>query len=150
LAYIVISLNVHLESNRENGQVPKEIGLAEIEEKVTAGDMVGLVKHYQKFSALRAEQAKAIQKHSQSAAFPVVIAGDFNDTAQSYVYQLIGSDMEDAFISRGNGIGVTYGGRIPALRIDHLFVRGSEALSHNISRNPYSDHYLVWSRFNLD
>jgi endonuclease/exonuclease/phosphatase family metal-dependent hydrolase len=77
--------------------------------------------------------------------FPVIVLGDFNDTPQSYTYAVIrGEDLHDSFVQRGSGIGTTYAGSIPGLRIDFVMT-GSRftIIRHEVLKLPYSDHYPV-------
>ncbi len=135
----------HLESNRETGKVPEVIE-QEAPERMDNLALLGIVRHFQKFSAARVEQARLIQKHKSTSPYPVIICGDLNDTPQSYVYTIARGDMQDSFLEEGQGIGSTFGEKIPALRIDYIFAdEDIEVLDHDISRSHYSDHYLVTS-----
>lgn len=134
--------STHLESNRHDGKVPPVIN-QEAPEEMSNSALFGIVKHYQKFGVERAQQAELIQQHRKSSPHPTIICGDINDTPQTYVYKTLRGDMQDSFVEEGNGIGTTFGEKIPALRIDHVFVDDKfEVLDHSISRSDFSDHYL--------
>lgn len=140
----------HLESNRETGTVPEVIE-QEAPERMDNLALFGIVRHFQKFSAARVEQARRIQAHKMTAPYPVVICGDLNDTPQSYVYTIARGDMQDSFLEEGLGMGSTFGERIPALRIDYIFAdEAIEVLDHDINRSQYSDHYVVISQLVVD
>lgn len=133
----------HLESNRHDGKVPAEIK-EDAPEAMSNSALLGIVKHYQKFSMDRLKQAKLIKEHAAHISHPVIICGDLNDTPQSHVYKVAKGEMQDTFEEEGLGIGSTFGEKIPGLRIDHIFVDQSiEVLDHDISRSNFSDHYLV-------
>ncbi len=68
----------------------------------------------------RAEEVKAITAHMEKSPHPVVFCGDINDVPMSYAYHTLRGDRDDAFVESGSGLGGTYLGRLPNLRIDHL------------------------------
>lgn len=81
--------------------------------------------------------ADIIQKNTQ----PYILCGDLNDIPGSYVYFTVKSKARDAFLERCNGIGATYLGSLPILRIDYIFC--STAFYVNTYENmdiSYSDH----------
>ena len=133
----------HLESNRTDGVVPEVIH-EDTPEHMSSSLLMGIVKHHQRFSIKRADQAHLIKAHQSSSPYPALICGDFNETPQSHVYHLLSEDMQDTFAEEGTGMASTFGERIPALRIDHVLVdKRVDVLRHDIHRSGYSDHYLV-------
>ncbi|MCH2198956.1 MAG: endonuclease/exonuclease/phosphatase family protein [Flavobacteriales bacterium] len=68
----------------------------------------------------RAEQADHVSSHMRTSPYPTIIAGDFNDTPVSYVYEQISRDMTDAFHVGDQFIGTTHLGKYPFFRIDYL------------------------------
>jgi endonuclease/exonuclease/phosphatase family metal-dependent hydrolase len=78
------------------------------------------------------------------------LCGDFNDLPNSYTYNTISEDLEDVFTENGFGVGSTYSGNIPFLRIDYfLHTQGVNASDFNIIKNNISDHYPIVARFQL-
>lgn len=72
------------------------------------------------------------------------VCGDFNDNPMSYTYYRMTRGRDDAFVEAGSGFGATYAGLWPVLRIDYvLYPEEFKALSHEIPRIPFSDHYPV-------
>ncbi len=72
------------------------------------------------------------------------VCGDFNDNPMSYTYYRMTRDRKDAFVEAGNGFGATHSLLWPMLRIDYvLYPEGCRAVSCDIPRVPYSDHYPV-------
>ncbi len=139
----------HLESNRHDGEVPDVI-VETAPEAMNNLALLGVVKHYQKFSAYRVAQAHMIRSHMTRSTHPVIICGDMNDTPQSHVYKVLCENMQDSWVDEGLGIGSTFGEKIPALRIDYIFADGSiDVLDHNIHRSDFSDHYLVESKVEI-
>lgn len=74
----------------------------------------------------RAFQAELVSGHVQRSPYPVVLAGDFNDTPVSYAVHRFQPWLEDAYSTAesqvGNTpwLGATYSGELPFLRIDHV------------------------------
>ncbi len=92
----------------------------------------------------RESQADSIQKSIAESPYPVIVAGDFNDTPSSYAYKKIKGDLKDAFIESGSGLGLTYIGEFPSFRIDYIFY--NEGLrSENYQTHPekLSDHHPI-------
>lgn len=93
---------------------------------------------------IRADQAKRIVSHIKNSPYPVIVCGDFNDTPMSYTYSQFASQLEDAFLFCGSGIGVSYAGTLPAGRIDYIFHSESLASgSFAIQGEALSDHYAI-------
>jgi endonuclease/exonuclease/phosphatase family metal-dependent hydrolase len=97
----------------------------------------------------RAAQAEAVTAHIRQCPYPVILAGDFNDTPSSYVYRQLSRQLKDAFKS-GKGMGRTYIGAIPSFRIDYL-MHSEEFKAYNYltGNQKYSDHYPISVVLNL-
>lgn len=82
---------------------------------------------------------------------PVVILGDFNNTAYSYIYREIKSEgFFDTFKEAGNGFGRTFFYKFFPLRIDFILSQDQfEALKFETFEVPYSDHYPVMALLRL-
>ena len=70
----------------------------------------------------RQEQADRIRAEIKKSPYPVIVTGDFNDVPNSYAYHTIGKGMNNAFVEKGGGLGRTFSGISPVLRIDNIFV----------------------------
>lgn len=98
----------------------------------------------------RSEQAIALKAHSDSCQTPFVIAGDFNDTPLSYAVNRIASGMQNAFVEKGRGWGVTYNGDFPNFQIDYILASNEFTIQHyQIVKKKLSDHYPVWADLTL-
>jgi endonuclease/exonuclease/phosphatase family metal-dependent hydrolase len=82
---------------------------------------------------------------------PLVICGDFNDTPLSYTYnQMSKAGLKDAFLTVSKGIGKTYCGRLPLLRIDYFWYNDNiEIVDYNRIKQTTSDHYPLLMSFNI-
>jgi len=90
----------------------------------------------------RAKQVDLISQHIANSPYPVVICGDFNDTPISYTYESISKNMLDAFRESGSGLGSTYAGPIPGLRIDYILHSPRiSSYDFSIGKMKISDHY---------
>jgi endonuclease/exonuclease/phosphatase family metal-dependent hydrolase len=92
--------------------------------------------------SLRGNQADVVRSLMDSCPYPKVICGDFNDVPNSYTYFRIKGNQQDAFVCKGFGIGRSFSGVSPTLRIDYILAdRQYEVLQFNRFKVPYSDHY---------
>lgn len=92
----------------------------------------------------RAKQANVIAKHIAECHFPVIVCGDFNDTPNSYAYKTISNNLIDSYCESGSGIGSTYNGKIPFLRIDYILHSNTfKAYNFNVGKDDLSDHFPV-------
>ena len=84
----------------------------------------------------------------ESSPYPVIVAGDFNDTPVSYTYRVMRRGLNDAFVEAGYGAGFTYSGKYPPNRIDYiLYSDGIDCIDFDIVKVRYSDHYPVIAYF---
>ncbi len=82
---------------------------------------------------------------------PIIIAGDFNDTPASFIYQRATKLLSDSYVDQGRGFGTTYHGPYPAYRIDYLLHSNDiRTLSYKRLKTQISDHYPIVAQFDLD
>ena len=133
-------INAHLQSNQISG-IAGEIGqdstLAE-----GLGRAESMFRNYGASAAIRAKQANEIRKAVKESPHPVIVGGDFNDVPSSYTYQrILTPRLRDAWAEAGSGIGTTFTGPLPGLRIDFLLVDTSlSVLDIERVETGYSDH----------
>ena len=89
-------------------------------------------------------QADKVRIEIDKSPYPVIVCGDFNDVPNSYPYEKIGNGLQDAFVMKGSGIGRTFSGISPTLRIDNIFVDKLYSV-HQFTRiaKKLSDHFPV-------
>lgn len=129
--------NVHLQSLKID--VNNEEILNEGSEK--------LVNSVSNTFKIQQEQTELFLKHKNQSPYKMIICGDFNNTAYSYVYKQIKGDLQDTFVEAGNGFGRTYNFRFFPVRIDFILVDDAfEVNSFKTFDVELSDHYPVMSR----
>ncbi len=98
----------------------------------------------------RSIQADIISEVVADSPHPVLFCGDLNDVPNSYTYFTVRGGMQDAFLKKGFGIGRTYSGISPTLRIDYIFAGNQYKINqfNRIVKN-YSDHYMLVSDIQL-
>lgn len=110
--------------------------------------IVAKLKHaYEK----RSEEVNEMLEHIPHDGRPIIVCGDFNDTPLSYTYhRMCKAGFVDGFVKAGRGIGHTYAGELPMLRIDYVW--GNEQIepkSFKRLKHKGSDHYPVMMDFNV-
>lgn len=96
----------------------------------------------------RAQQAQVLKNHINKSPFPVIVAGDFNDTPVSYSYRKIRKGLNDSFVDSGYGAGFTYKGNYPPNRIDYILYNDALISTYfEIIKVRYSDHYPIVAYF---
>jgi endonuclease/exonuclease/phosphatase family metal-dependent hydrolase len=93
----------------------------------------------------RGEQVGIVKGYLRNSPYPIILAGDFNDTPVSFTYHQLTKDLKDAFVESGSGFGNTYAGdNFPALRIDYI-LHDESFTSINFTRDKIhlSDHYPI-------
>jgi endonuclease/exonuclease/phosphatase family metal-dependent hydrolase len=136
--------SIHLQSNRITKDANQIISDGKIDNKKTWLDIKSILKKFKQSHITRTSQAKEVKVHIDNSPFPVLVCGDFNDTPVSYTYRHLSERLKDAFVEKGNGLGTTFNGRIPLLRIDYVLSDPSfDILKYNVIQEDYSDHYAV-------
>ena len=98
----------------------------------------------------RPKQVDRVFSDIEDCPVDAFVCGDFNDNPMSYTYYRMTRGRKDAFMEAGDGFGATYASLWPLLRIDYiLFPDKYKAVSHEIPRIPYSDHYPVITEIEL-
>ncbi len=100
----------------------------------------------------KAIEADIILKHLKDSPYPVLIAGDFNELPYSYVYHKYGRRLNNSFEVAGNGLGITYNGKIPLLRIDNQFAdEHFKVVAHRVlNEMNITDHFPIIVKYELD
>ena len=92
----------------------------------------------------RSIQADVIDEVLGDSPHPVLFCADLNDVPNSYTYFTVKGSMQDAFLKKGFGIGRTFSGLSPTLRIDYIFADSHFHINQfNRIVKRYSDHYML-------
>ena len=98
------------------------------------------------------QQAEIIKAHKSHCPYPVIVCGDMNNSAFSYVYRSIRGKLNDCFEESGNGFGQTYHFKYWPARIDYIFADPVMQVKefHNFPEFHNSDHYPIMTRLYID
>ena len=137
---------MHLRSNRVSTKAEDLVNEGVLSEKEAWTGVRTILGRYKEGAIKRKSQANKIKAHADNCTYPVVMMGDINDHPLSYAFGILSEKMKDSFYERGRGIGTTYGGSIPLLRIDYILASEQvNVLNHDILKTTASDHYFVSS-----
>lgn len=91
------------------------------------------------------QQAEILHEHKSKSHYPIIICGDMNNSAFSYVYRVIRGDLQDSFAAAGNGFGKSYDFKYYPARIDYIFVdkRFEVKYFDNFPEIVDSDHFPI-------
>lgn len=143
-------INMHLESYRFNEKDYSDIQKIKSQEDTGLKATKSIVQKMREAYIRRSQQADIVGNFIRQSPYPVIVCGDFNDTPASYTYFTIKGELQDAFLQKGWGIGRTFTGLAPTLRIDYIFV--SNHFKVNSFRkiiSDLSDHYPVIANLSL-
>lgn len=133
--------NVHLESLRINTKI----------ESLKNEDSERLFKRIGTTFKMQQFQTELFLMHKKQCKYKMVICGDFNNTAFSYVYRKIKGDLNDTFKEAGNGFGRTYELKFFPVRIDFIFADNEFSVNGFKSFDEhYSDHFPIMTTLSLE
>jgi endonuclease/exonuclease/phosphatase family metal-dependent hydrolase len=136
--------NVHLQSLKFSNDNLKYIDDPSIKDAAAVKESKSIISKLKKGFVKRGVQAERIRDEINKSPYPVIVCGDFNDLPNSYAYSIIGKDLNNVFEQKGSGLGRTYSGISPTLRIDNIFTgKKMEVLQYNRIAKKLSDHFPV-------
>ncbi|WP_246124860.1 endonuclease/exonuclease/phosphatase family protein [Algibacter pacificus] len=133
--------NIHLESLRIDTKI----------ESLRKEDSERLLERVGSAFKRQQNQAELFLEHKKKCPYKMIVCGDFNNTAFSYVYRKIKGDLNDSFKEAGNGFGRTHDFQFLPIRID--FILADEAFSVNGFKSyneHFSDHYPISATLSLE
>jgi endonuclease/exonuclease/phosphatase family metal-dependent hydrolase len=97
------------------------------------------------------QQAEILKEHKKQCEYPIIICGDMNNSAFSYVYRNIKGTLKDSFEEAGTGFGQTYKFRYYPARIDYIFADEKMTVKKFESFSDFdnSDHYPIMVKLSL-
>lgn len=142
--------NIHLQSisfSKKDNQFLEEMASDhQVNDRVMGSK--NILKRLQRAFLKRSEQVEMIATHMKMCRYRIILCGDFNDTASSYAYERLSENLNDAFISKGNGFGRTYNGKWPQFRIDYiLYDKRISCINYKRSKETFTDHYPITAYF---
>jgi endonuclease/exonuclease/phosphatase family metal-dependent hydrolase len=141
--------NVHLQS----------MAMAESDIAAATGSRAGLrakapnlLRRFRTGAEARGNQIDTVAGRVARSPYPVLLAGDLNDLPYSYTYDQLADHLQNAWATAGLGIGATYNGRLPFLRIDQQFAsRQWQVLGCRVHKEiKWSDHFPVEGLYHLN
>jgi endonuclease/exonuclease/phosphatase family metal-dependent hydrolase len=111
-----------------------------------------LLRRISKAFKQQQQQAELFKKHKTDCDYPLIICGDMNNSAFSYVYRNIKGKLRDTFEEAGKGFGATYKFRYYPARIDYIFAdeRMKVKQFESFSDFENSDHYPIMAKLSFD
>ncbi|TNE68562.1 MAG: hypothetical protein EP344_01155 [Bacteroidetes bacterium] len=136
--------NVHLQSNKVTYDTKRMMDEPNLKDEKTWRGINKVLRKVGGATSIRAGQAVKLRDLIAASPHPVILCGDFNDTPNSFVYQTLSEPMTDTFREKGIGIGTTFAGSVPLLRIDYILTDPAiRPYSCRIVKSTISDHYSV-------
>lgn len=111
-----------------------------------------LFKRISKAFIQQQQQAQIIKDHKNESPYPIILCGDMNNSAFSYVYRNIKGNLKDSFEEAGVGFGATYKFRYYPARIDYIFADSKITIKKFESFSDFenSDHYPIMAKLSLE
>jgi endonuclease/exonuclease/phosphatase family metal-dependent hydrolase len=146
---IIRVYNMHLQSIKISPDVN------EINDNIDAinqGKSQRLFSRISKAFKQQQQQAEIIKEHKKDCPYPIIICGDMNNSAFSYVYRNIKGKLNDSFEEAGTGFGATYKFRYYPARIDYIFADENMTVKKFESFPDFenSDHYPIMAKFSME
>jgi vancomycin resistance protein VanJ len=132
--------NVHLQSLRIDAN----------NEELSTDNSERLLKRASETFKMQQFQSELFLMHKKRSPHKMIICGDFNNTAYSYVYKEIKGDLVDAFGAAGNGFGRTFDFKYFPIRIDFILVdKGLQINGFKTYNKKLSDHFPIRTKVSL-
>lgn len=142
--------NVHFASNQVSVIADKIAKGPEMGESEKVKSFLGMLRHYRRSAITRVEQGQEVLELVRSSSIPVIVAGDFNEVPQSYIFNQFRKELSDSFSEKGKGFGFSYNGRFPGLRIDYIFAsKELNLIESRVLPSDFSDHRQVMTVFEI-
>jgi endonuclease/exonuclease/phosphatase family metal-dependent hydrolase len=124
----------------------------DIHEKINEEKSKVIFKRISSAFAKQQHQAELFEKHKAECKHKMIICGDLNNSAFSYVYRSVKGKMKDAFEEAGSGFGKSYNYKYYPARIDYIFTDKSINVKQYTTFDTFinSDHFPVMTRLGFE
>jgi len=141
--------NMHLQSIKISPDV------TEINDDINAINQSKSQKLFNRISKAfkqQQQQAELFKEHKNDCKYPLIICGDMNNSAFSYVYRNIKGKLRDSFEEAGKGFGATYKFRYYPARIDYIFADEKMKVKkfESFPNFENSDHYPIMAKLSFE
>ncbi|WP_167856386.1 endonuclease/exonuclease/phosphatase family protein [Hymenobacter metallicola] len=104
---------------------------------------LGLMRRFKRGIVARSVQVDTLVRRFERCRYPMLLCADLNDVPYSYTYDQLADRFQNAWATVGTGVGATYNGALPFVRIDNQFASpqwqiGELEVNYEI---PFSDHF---------
>lgn len=111
---------------------------------------ISLVK-FRKGFRKKSFQTQEVEQAITNSPYPVILCGDFNDTPLSFTYARLTDRLEDTFLKTNSGLGTTFAGSLPYLRIDYILSdKKLKPARTQVIEKKASDHYPLVCDFAIN
>jgi endonuclease/exonuclease/phosphatase family metal-dependent hydrolase len=136
--------NLHLQSLKFSNDNLKFIETAKTKTEIDIQQSKNIISKFKTGFLKRKTQSERVHKAITESPYSVIVCGDFNDVPNSYAYSTIGKGLNNAFVEKGNGIGRTFSGISPTLRIDNIFIdKKFTVTQYTCIQKKMSDHFPI-------
>jgi len=143
--------NIHLQTLRFSRENLRYIDEPTVEKETAIKESKSIIGKFKNGFLKRQVQADRIRAEVEKSPYPVILCGDFNDVPNSYAYHTIGKGMQNAFTEKGSGLGRTFAGISPVLRIDNIFADDKFRVQQFERINiKLSDHFPILADLQLN
>jgi endonuclease/exonuclease/phosphatase family metal-dependent hydrolase len=99
----------------------------------------------------RTKQTRLLNDFIDDSPYPIIVAGDFNETPYSYNHRVLKKKLTNSFEASGAGLGSTLAKGFLPIRIDHQYFSealevGDFTVGQSIS---LSDHFPIMARYSF-
>ncbi len=146
---IIRIYNMHLQSIKISPDISE---ISENIDGINQQKSEALFLRISKAFAKQQKQAELLMNHKKSCNYPILICGDMNNSAFSYVYRSIRGSLDDAFEEAGLGFGKTYNFNYYPARIDYIFADKVMKIKSFESFPEFknSDHFPIMARLSME
>ncbi len=120
-------------------------------DKMDQKKSVAILRRLSEAFTRQQQQAEILVAHIKACNYPIIICGDMNNSAFSYVYRNIKGNLQDSFETAGTGFGQTYNFKYYPARIDYIFVDPKLKIKDfsSFSTLNLSDHFPIMTRLSM-